>query len=345
MPMNHVAQSEKQKDTATGDTSPVTALARFMADEMQQVNAEIIARMQSPVPMIPQLAGYLIASGGKRIRPMMTLASAQLCGHTDSSISRILACAVEFIHTATLLHDDVVDESPQRRGQAAANTIFGNQASVLVGDFLFSRAFECMVESGSLEILGILSSASARIAEGEVLQLSVAGNLNTGIDTYYEVIRAKTAILFAAACQVGALAAKATPAQQKALHDYGMALGMAFQLADDALDYDKVSSKLRGKECGDDFREGKMTLPVLLAWQEGDESEKQFWNRCFSEAQHPEDLDTAIALLDKYQTLAATRTSAMAHAMTAIDALSIFPPSPLRDLLKECADYAANRRQ
>ena len=256
---------------ARGGEDALSALVELVGDDLQACNRAIIARMDSPVTLIPQLAAHIVAAGGKRLRPLLTLASARLCGYPGPAGGARhvdLATCVEFIHTATLLHDDVVDESQLRRGLASANAIFGNKASVLVGDFLFARAFQLMVEDGSLAVLGILSRAAATIAEGEVLQLQTQNDLTTTEDQYLEVIQGKTAALFAAACEVGAVIASRPAREQEALASFGMNLGIAFQLVDDALDYAANEATL-GKTVGDDFREGKVTLPVLAAYQAG----------------------------------------------------------------------------
>jgi octaprenyl-diphosphate synthase len=306
------------------------------------VDALIIERMQSSVPLIPELARYLIASGGKRIRPMLTVASARLCGHPGAR-GIGLAAAVEFIHTATLLHDDVVDESDLRRGQASANIVFGNQASVLVGDFLFSRAFQSMVADGSLETLRILSEASAVIAEGEVLQLSATNELVTTRETYLRIIGAKTAALFAAATEVGAVVADAPAGQREALRRFGEDLGIAFQLIDDVLDYSAVQARL-GKTVGDDFREGKMTLPVILAVEAGDAEERRFWQRTIAEhGQRDGDLDAAIDLMQRHGTLAATAALARRYAASARASLEALPDRPLRRALADAASFVVDR--
>ena len=255
--------------------TPLERLAALMHGDMLQVNALIVENMQSEVKLIPQLAGYLIASGGKRIRPLLTLACTSLFGG-DMSRTHGLAASVEFIHTATLLHDDVVDGSKERRGKDAANLVFGNQASVLVGDFLFSRAFQLMVAGGSLEVLRILSDAAATISQGEVKQLTTANNLDTSMDDYIEVVSAKTAALFAAACEIGPVIAEQDSETQESLRLYGLNLGIAFQIVDDVLDYNADHAKL-GKTIGDDFREGKMTAPILLALANADNEERAFW--------------------------------------------------------------------
>lgn len=337
--------SAQSVSSATLSASPSQGFDRLLglvADDMQATNQLIIDQMQSKVALIPQLAGYLIAAGGKRLRPLLTLASAQLCGYEGARHHGLAAC-VEYIHTATLLHDDVVDESDLRRGQRSANAVFGNQASVLVGDFLFSRAFEQMVADGSLEVLGILSNAAKTIAEGEVMQLSVANNTATDEAAYLEVITGKTAALFAAACEVGAVVAARPKAEQEALRQYGMKLGIAFQLVDDVLDYSAVQAKL-GKEVGNDFREGKMTLPIILAFAHGTPEEKGFWHRTIEEKVLNEgDLDHAIGLLQKAGALQATIARAKQYGAEARAALQIFPASPIRDAMIEAVTFVIER--
>lgn len=328
--------------TLTQKISPAKKLADFLSTDMDHVNTEIMTRMQSDVPLIPKLAGYLIASGGKRIRPLLTLAATRLF---DENTSRPypLAAAVEFIHTATLLHDDVVDGSEERRGKAPANLVFGNQASVLVGDFLFSRAFQQMVSDGSLDVLRILSGASAVIAEGEVLQLAAQGDITLTLDKYYEVIAAKTAALFAAACEIGPVIAEQDAQNVQALRQYGHNLGMAFQIADDVLDYSAEREKL-GKAIGDDFREGKLTAPVILAIQNADEEEKAFWKRTMqSLKQEDADLDTALAILNKHNTLQQGLDLALGFADKAIESLACCPDSELKTMLEQLAKYTVYR--
>jgi octaprenyl-diphosphate synthase len=320
----------------------VEYLQTLLRDDLARVNQIIISRMDSPVEMIPALAGYLIHSGGKRLRPLLTLASARLCGYEGDAHYK-LAATVEFIHTATLLHDDVVDESGMRRGKAAANTVWGNQASVLVGDFLFARAFRLMVEVGDLKVLGILSNTSAIIAEGEVMQLSAAHDMTTTEDTYLQVIAAKTAALFSAATQVGAVLAGRPAAEEEALECYGRNLGIAFQLVDDALDYSGEQVKL-GKTIGDDFREGKITLPVVLAYRRGNDEERRFWRRTMEEGEHGErDLDRAIGLMTKHGTLKDTVDRARHYGAIARDALAIFPESDERSALIDLVDFCIDR--
>jgi octaprenyl-diphosphate synthase len=298
--------------------------------------------MQSPVELIPRLAAHIVAAGGKRLRPMLTLASARMCGYRGDRHVKLAAC-VEFIHTATLLHDDVVDESALRRGLASANTVFGNKASVLVGDFLFSRSFELMVEDGSLAVLEILSRAAATIAEGEVLQLVIQNDTATTEARYLDVIRGKTAALFAAATRIGAVVAGRDAEDEAALEAYGLNLGLAFQLIDDVLDYDADQAKL-GKTVGDDFREGKVTLPVLLAFAAGDESERAFWRRTIEDQeQGPNDLSTAQELLRRHGALAETVRRAEAFGAAAKMALARFPDSAERRALMDVVDFAIER--
>ncbi|MCF3945682.1 MULTISPECIES: polyprenyl synthetase family protein [Acidiphilium] len=318
-------------------------LAALLDADLAATNDTIVARMASEVDLIPQLAAHLIAAGGKRLRPLLTLAAARLCGYQGDRHIRLAAC-VEFIHTATLLHDDVVDESDLRRGLASANAVFGNKASVLVGDFLFARAFELMVADGSLEVLRILSSASATIAEGEVLQLSTQNDLGTDIPRYFRVIEGKTAALFAAACEVGAVVAQRDPALCAALAAYGSALGMAFQLVDDALDYAADQGEL-GKTVGDDFREGKLTYPVLTAYAAGDAAERAFWHRTIELGEQTgADLATALDLIGRHDAIGRTIDRAHGFANAAKAALAIFPDDPVRSLMMDAADYAVSRR-
>jgi octaprenyl-diphosphate synthase len=333
-------------DTARGGEDALTALVELVGDDLQACNQTIVARMESSVALIPQLAAHIVAAGGKRLRPLLTLASARLCGYPgpDGGARHVdLAACVEFIHTATLLHDDVVDESQLRRGLASANAIFGNKASVLVGDFLFARAFQLMVEDGSLAVLNILSRAAATIAEGEVLQLQTQNDLSTTEDRYLDVIRGKTAALFAAACEVGAVIANRPAREQSAIASFGMNLGIAFQLVDDALDYAANQATL-GKTVGDDFREGKVTLPVLAAFQSGDETERAFWRRAIEDGtQHDGDLDRALHLMEACGAIEATLVRARKFARAAREALEAFPESRARRILADVADFTVSR--
>lgn len=318
---------------------PIMAL---VAADMNAVNGVILARMQSDVPLIPELAGHLIAGGGKRMRPMLTLACARLLDYPGTRHHR-LAAAVEFIHTATLLHDDVVDGSGQRRGKATANLIWGNSASVLVGDFLFSRSFELMVEDGSLRVLRILSNASAVIAEGEVDQLTAQRRIETTEQHYLSIIGAKTAALFAAACRIAAVVAERDEAVEEALDAYGRNLGIAFQLVDDAIDYASDGVTM-GKDVGDDFRDGKVTLPVILAHARGDDADRRFWRDAI-EGRRTSDVDLAQAqqLLERTGALRDTMARARHYGQLAIDALGRFPAGKARAALTEAVEFAIAR--
>jgi octaprenyl-diphosphate synthase len=317
-------------------------LVALTAADLAQVNAVILEQMQSPVLLIPQLAGHIIAAGGKRLRPMLTLSAARLCGYEGTRHVGLAAC-VEFIHTATLLHDDVVDESDLRRGAATANAVWGNKSSVLVGDFLFARAFELMVADGSLEVLRILSRASSVIAEGEVHQLVTANDTETLEEDYLEVIRAKTAKLFAAACEIGAVVNDRPEAERLALESFGHNLGMAFQLIDDVLDYSARQATL-GKTVGDDFREGKITLPIVLAFRAADEEARAFWRRTLEDLEQKKgDFRRAVNLLEQTGALRATVDRARDYAVRAAEALRPFPDGEHRQALLESVDFAVAR--
>jgi octaprenyl-diphosphate synthase len=320
----------------------IDRLTELIAAEMGRVNATILSRTGSDVVMIPEVANHLINSGGKRLRPMLTLAMAVLAGYPGDGHVK-LAAAVEFMHTATLLHDDVVDESDMRRGKLAARMVWGNEASVLVGDFLLGQAFKMMVEVGSLRALEILSAAAAVIAEGEVMQLAAAKNTATTEDEYLAVIRAKTAELFAAACEVGPVIAGRPKADQAACRSYGMNLGIAFQLVDDALDYGGKAARL-GKNVGDDFREGKITLPVVLAFRRGNDAERAFWRRTLEHGDMTEaDLDHAIGLMAKHRAIEDTVSRARHYGAIAKDALALFAPAPMKQALEDAVEFAVER--
>jgi len=320
--------------------APMLALT---ASGMNSVNAVILERMQSEIPLIPALAGHLISGGGKRMRPMLTVAGAELCGYQGTRHHK-LAAAVEFIHTATLLHDDVVDGSDLRRGKASANIVFGNPATVLVGDFLFTRAFELMVEDGSLKVLKILSRASSVIAEGEVDQLTAQRQIETSEERYLSIIGAKTAALFAAATRVAAVVAEQGEGEERALEEYGRNLGIAFQLVDDAIDYDSDAQE-SGKDKGDDFREGKMTLPVILAYARGSEDERRFWQDAIAGFRTEDtDLAHAVELINRHDAVNATRERARHFAQRAIDAIACFPAGEARSAMAEAAEFAVARR-
>jgi octaprenyl-diphosphate synthase len=320
----------------------IERLIALTASDMASVNQAILARTGSEVAMIPEVANHLISSGGKRLRPILTLAAAGLCGYRGDGHVK-LAAAVEFMHTATLLHDDVVDESDLRRGKAAARVLWGNEASVLVGDFLLGQAFKMMVEVGSLPCLDVLSNAAAVIAEGEVLQLSAAKDTATSEDAYLRVIRAKTAVLFAAACEVGPILARRGKAEVEACRGYGANLGVAFQLIDDALDYGGSAAKL-GKNVGDDFREGKITLPVVLSFRRGAPEDRAFWRRTLERGEIAEgDLETALATMKKHRALEDTIERARHYGAMARDALELFPPSPWRHALLDAVEFTVQR--
>ncbi len=314
----------------------------LVADDMNSVNAVILARMQSRIPLIPELAGHLIAGCGKRMRPMLTLACARLLDYAGTRHHK-LSAAVEFIHTATLLHDDVVDGSGMRRGRRTANMIWGNNASVLVGDFLFSRSFELMVEDGSLKVLRILSNASAVIAEGEVNQLTAQRRIETDEDQYLDIIGAKTAALFAAACRISAVVAERPEAEELALDAYGRNLGIAFQLVDDAIDY-VSDGETMGKDTGDDFRDGKITLPVILAYARGNEEERRFWKESMSGLHGDNaDLGHAQALLHSTGAIDDTFARARLYGQRAIDAIGMFGNGAAKSALVEAVEFAIAR--
>lgn len=322
----------------------LTDLVALVADGMARVNTTILSRTGSDVAMIPEVANHLIASGGKRLRPILTLACAKLCGYAGAADGDVkLAASVEFMHTATLLHDDVVDESDMRRGRVAARIKWGNEASVLVGDFLLGQAFRMMVEVGSLRALDILSAAATVIAEGEVMQLTNAKNLETDEAAYLAVIRGKTAELFAAACEVGPVLAGRPEAEQAAARAYGMNLGIAFQLIDDVLDYGGTLAAL-GKNVGDDFREGKITLPIVLAHRRGSEGERGFWRRTLQQGEiGADDLETALDLLQRHGALEETVARAHHYGAQARAALDIFPNGPVKAALNGAIEFCVAR--
>jgi len=320
----------------------IKPLLDLTADDMARVNQLILSKTGSDVEMIPEVANHLIDSGGKRLRPMLTLAAAQMCGYSDTH-HVTLAASVEFMHTATLLHDDVVDESDMRRGKQAARMVWGNQASVLVGDFLLGQAFRMMVDAGSMGALDVLSTASMVIAEGEVMQLSAAQSMETTEDDYLAVIRGKTAALFSAACEVGPILAGSDKPVQDAFRSYGLNLGLAFQLVDDALDYGGSKADL-GKNVGDDFHEGKITMPVLLAYRRGSEDERAFWRDAMeSDSADTEALNHAMGLLEKHGAIADTVARAKHYGEIARDALAPLPASAHKDALLDVVDFCVSR--
>ena len=329
-------------EAGDGRNAGIELLLQLTHKDMEKVNEAILARASSHVDVIPDLALHLIDSGGKRLRPMLTIATAQMCGYKGDKHVR-LATAVEFMHTATLLHDDVVDESDLRRGKAAARKIWGNQASVLVGDYLLGQAFKLMVEAGSMGALAILSNAAAVIAEGEVMQLATAHDTATTEDAYMQVIGAKTAALFAAAAEIGAVIAQRPKTEEAALESFGRNLGIAFQLVDDALDYSGKQA-LMGKSVGDDFREGKITLPVVLAYRRGSPSERDFWKRAFEgRDQRQDDLEAAKGLVEKHNAIADTIERARHYGAIARDALALFPDTRHKAALLDAVDFCIAR--
>ena len=340
-------EGERRSATVRPTLDAINAL---VAEDLKEVNALILRRMESSVPLIPQIAGHIVAGGGKRIRPILTLAAGEVAGVTPR-VTLPFACALELVHTYSLVHDDlpamddddVVDQSRLRRGRDTANSLWGNKPSVLVGDFLFSRAFQMMVEDGSLAVLAVLSRASARIAEGEVQQLMTANDLSTSESTYLEVVKGKTAVLFAAACQVGAIVAEQPRGAEEAMDCYGLNLGIAFQLADDAIDYASTSATM-GKAKGDDFRDGKITLPVILAYRRGSEIEREFWRRTLEkQEQRDGDLDHAIALLQRHRAIEDTVERARHYGAIARDALGLFPDNAAKRALIETIDFTIER--
>ncbi|WP_341759993.1 polyprenyl synthetase family protein [Candidatus Endowatersipora endosymbiont of Watersipora subatra] len=336
--MDSVLPLSHARETAAS----IDLLVRSTADDMVRVNQFIVSKTNSDVPMIPQIAKHLISSGGKRLRPMLTLAAAQLCGYQgDGHIN--LAASIEFMHTATLLHDDVIDESDMRRGKETARIVWGNQASVLVGDFLLGQAFKMMIDVGSLDALKLLSKASMIIAEGEVMQLASARSMETTEDDYLVVIQAKTATLFSAAAEVGPILAQSDKNVRDAFRVYGLNLGIAFQLVDDALDYSGSKDNL-GKNIGDDFQEGKITLPVLLAYRRGGESERKFWKKAMeSDATCADKMDEAMILLRKHGAISDTVERARHYGKIARDALSEFPQSMRKQALLDVVEFCVSR--
>ncbi|WP_281968494.1 polyprenyl synthetase family protein [Roseovarius nanhaiticus] len=335
--------SESERRLTTDPSKPHDRLAARFETKLDAVGTLIRTRMESRhAPRIPEVTAHLVGAGGKRLRPMLTLAAADICGYRGVDDEK-LAATVEFIHTATLLHDDVVDESSQRRGRATANLLWDNKSSILVGDYLFSRSFQLMVETGSLRVLDILANASATIAEGEVLQLTAARDLATTEEIYLQVVRGKTAALFSAATEVGGVIAGAPENHTRALFDYGDALGIAFQIADDLLDF-QGDAAATGKNIGDDFRERKLTLPIIKAVAKADEEERAFWRRTIEKGdQQDGDLDHAMTLMTQHGALDAARDDAVAWATRATDALKVLPAHDVRDMLSDLADYVVAR--
>jgi len=330
-----------QKKRDAGGPNAVDRLATLLAEDLAAVDALIHQHMTSPVGVIPNLAAHLIDAGGKRIRPLITLAAARLLGGGGDG-PRKLAAAVEFIHSATLLHDDVVDVSSMRRGKESANLVWGNSASVLVGDFLFARSFNLMVETGDIQVLDILARAASVIAEGEVMQLAAANDAETSRERYMAIIAAKTAALFAAAARAGAVAAGRPGAEAEALETFGRELGLAFQLVDDALDYGGLSAAM-GKNTGDDFKEGKVTLPVVFARDAGDEAECVFWRRVMSGDRSDDDFHRALALLKRHNAIGQTLDAAREHATRANEALARLPTNAYTEALADLPEFVIER--
>ena len=337
--MENVIQLNPDKGSTP---NALEALAQLLQTEMVAVNETILERMASHVHLIPTLSGHLINSGGKRLRPLLTIASAHM-NHYEGERHILLAACIEFIHTATLLHDDVVDESALRRGKETANNIWGNSASVLVGDYLFSRAFQMVAEDGSMDVVKVLAETSTALSEGEVMQLTTSNDLATSEEDYLQVIDAKTAALFAAACRVGGIVAESTKPEKDALSSYGRNLGIAFQLVDDALDYSAKQATL-GKTVGDDFREGKITLPIILAYRRGNEDERAFWQRTLAQGEQQDgDLDRALELINNHGTIGDTIERARHYGSVAKDALGIFEKGPYREALTNVVDFCVDR--
>ncbi len=329
-------------DEAREPSQSLAPLLELVDEDMNAINRIILDKAVSDVELIPELTHHLVNSGGKRLRPMLAIAASKLCGYRGTGHVRT-AAAIEFMHTATLLHDDVVDESDTRRGRKTARLIWGNQATVLVGDFLLGQAFRMLVDVGSLPVLRILSNAAATIAEGEVMQLAAAKNTATTEDAYLAIIDCKTAALFAAAAEVGAAIASRPADEQAALRSYGRNLGLAFQLVDDALDYSGDSARL-GKSVGDDFREGKITLPVILSFRRGSDSDREFWNRTIVEGKiEDQDLEHAVGLMKRHRSIEATLERARSYGTIARDALAIFPQSRERSAMQDVIDFCIAR--
>ena len=323
-------------------SSSIVSLKNTLEKNLKAVDEEIIYRLDKSIPMINDIGQHLIKASGKRVRPLLTLAfAAQLNNFSRKPI--VLAAAVEFIHTATLLHDDVVDESDLRRGKKTANIIWGNEFSVLAGDFLFAQSFELMVETGSLEALSSLATASCKITQGEFQQMQIANKPDTSIEDYFDVIGKKTAELFGASCQSGVIVAGGNQNQQIAAYDYGFNLGLAFQIIDDLMDFSQSSNKM-GKNLGDDFKLGKTTLPIIMVWQKSDEKEKKFWKRTLVDLnQKPSDLKTALEILNKYNVFSECKNIAIEFVNKSLKSIEIFPDSIIKDHLKGLAGESINR--
>jgi len=339
---NGVISPAEEKASGQPAQPSLQPLLDLVAADMDRLNRLILSYAEAHVELIPKLAHHLIDAGGKRLRPMITLAAASLCNYSGEDHVKV-ACAVEFLHTATLLHDDVVDESDIRRGRKAARLLWGNQATVLVGDYLLAQCFRMMVETRNLDALDIMSSAAADIAEGEVFQLTLQNDVSTSEDDYMQMIEWKTATLFAAAAELGAVLAGRNADERAALRRFGRDLGIAFQLVDDALDYGGQQAVM-GKKVGDDFREGKITLPVVLAHARGNDEERAFWQRVIQQGEQREgDLEHAIALMQRHDALADTIARARQYGDAANEALQAFPDGKARAALRQAVDFCIAR--
>ena len=321
----------------------VDDLQLYFAQDMQAVDKLINSYITSNVtPVISELSNHLINAGGKRLRPLLTLAASDLCNYSGASHIK-LAAAIEYIHTATLLHDDVVDESFQRRGKPTANILWDNQSSVLVGDYLFSKSFQLMVETDSLKVLSILADASSTISEGEILQLSAVRNIKTDESAYFKIIEGKTAALFAAATEVGAVISNVEDKEADALANFGKALGISFQITDDLLDY-VGSEEALGKNIGDDFKEGKVTLPLIKAISKSSKEEKRFWEEVINKGmQKSSDLEHALLLMRQHNVFDETRSEAIKWSKKARNYLDIFPESKTKVILQELTYFVVER--
>jgi len=327
------------------EQNPLLNLRELVEGELDKVDELIFSLIASKIDLIPEISEHTISSGGKRLRPILTLASSKMCGYENSDEANInLAACVEFIHTATLLHDDVVDKSDLRRGKVTANSLWGNKESILVGDFLLGKAFSLMGSAKSLDVYRILSNAAVVISEGEVMQLAATGNIEAATRQYEDIIKAKTAELFAAACEVGGVISNKSEAECAALRDYGMNLGIAFQIADDVLDYSQ-DAKLLGKNVGDDFKDRKVTLPLIIAYKQANEIERGFWERVIDENHQEEgDLEDAISLIKKHNALEKSMQKAMDYADSARKSMDIFPDSDIKPALLSVLDFAVQRK-
>ncbi len=318
-------------------------LKNLLGNKLEKVESLIELKLKSEVNLIEKMSDHHLRSGGKRLRALLTLGSAKLTGYELGDRDINLAACVELIHAATLLHDDVIDESSLRRGVKTTNSIWGNQSSILVGDYLLSRCFEIMVDDGDLEVLKLLSSTSAKIAQGEVLQLQHKGEADLLEDTYLDIINLKTAALFSAATKTGACISASSEKEKKALDSYGKNLGLAFQIADDALDY-YGKDKFFGKEIGKDFFEGKVTLPLIIIFQKGNDEERSFLTEIMEkETRNEDDFSEALALINKYKAIDASLKRAEYFVNVSYDSLGIFPDNEDKKILQNLTGFSLNR--